>query len=170
MTDIRLDTGDDGETIALDCNVLVSNGAVLQLKSPANTPMGTGIRRALVHTSEDGLSINGRDDYTDGVSIAGVKSIQGREGVEERGLQLENVGFISGKDVAAPIDPHVVGLPPPTWTKRLWISGEIEFQLHPGMGMIGMGVSNYRSLQDLLNDLRKEIAALKTRVSELESK
>lgn len=67
-TDIRLDAG-DGDRILFQANALQSEAADILLDSPARRKKSGGHRRALVHDSDDGLTINFNGDYPAGVTI-----------------------------------------------------------------------------------------------------
>jgi hypothetical protein len=68
-TDIRLDEG-DGNWLIVDSAVLKSTASDFMLDAPGRNASG-GHRRALVHDSGDGLTVNFNGDYPGGVTLAG---------------------------------------------------------------------------------------------------
>lgn len=76
-TDIKLDQG-DGNWVLVEGNVLKTTAADLMLDSPfRRLPGGSQHRRALVHNTLDGLTINFNGDYRGGVSIMGNVGVSG---------------------------------------------------------------------------------------------
>jgi hypothetical protein len=70
MSDVILD---NGEQVTVLCNNLAVHGHDLLLDSPGRRkPDGPKFRRAIVHNSADGLTINFADDYPGGVTINGI--------------------------------------------------------------------------------------------------
>jgi len=77
-TDIKLDQGGDGNWVVVEGNVLKTTAADLMLDSPfRRLPGGSQHRRALVHNTLDGLTINFNGDYRGGVSIMGDVGVSG---------------------------------------------------------------------------------------------
>lgn len=68
MTDIKLDQ-EGGQWVVVDAAVLKVAGADLLLDSPERRGNRPGLRRALVHDHNDGLTVNFNRDYTGGVTI-----------------------------------------------------------------------------------------------------
>jgi hypothetical protein len=76
-TDVKLDAG-DGTFVMIEARVLKAACSDLMLDSPQRRKEnGKPNRRALVHDSQDGLTINFNGDYPGGVTIAGNASITG---------------------------------------------------------------------------------------------
>lgn len=70
VTDIRLDDDSTETWVTVDAGVLNITGADLILNSAARRGTHPGrLRRALVHDTNDGLTINFNGDYTGGVTI-----------------------------------------------------------------------------------------------------
>jgi hypothetical protein len=70
-TDIKLDQG-DGTWVLVEGTVLKTTAADLMLDSPQRRlPGGGPHRRALVHNTQDGLTINFNGDYRGGVTVVG---------------------------------------------------------------------------------------------------
>lgn len=69
-TDIKLDEI-DGDGIVLESAIVRMTASDLILDSPARRS-GGGLRRAIVHDGQDGLTINFNGDYPGGVTIGGV--------------------------------------------------------------------------------------------------
>ncbi|MBQ1052264.1 hypothetical protein KBX50_27895 [Micromonospora sp. C51] len=73
-TDIRLDDGNNADWISIEAAVVNARAADLILDSAARRGAGGGpFRRALVHNSEDGLTVNFNGDYPGGVRINGAR-------------------------------------------------------------------------------------------------
>src|SRR3954454_11823397 len=76
-TDVRLDQG-DGSVVIVDGRVLKVIGSDLILDSPGRrSETQSANRRALVHDSGDGLTINFNGDYPGGVTIHGDAVVTG---------------------------------------------------------------------------------------------
>lgn len=74
-SDILLNDG-DGNWLTLDATVIQSRASDLILDSQARRGANTsGLRRALVHDQQDGLTINYNGDYPGGVSLVGVSRL-----------------------------------------------------------------------------------------------
>lgn len=72
MTDIILDDGDI-DRIRLQAGAVKMESADLILDHPSRRKTRKGMRRALVHDQNDGLTINFNGDYPGGVTIVGLK-------------------------------------------------------------------------------------------------
>jgi hypothetical protein len=68
MSDIKLDQ-QGGHWVVVDASVLKVAGADIMVDSPERRGGHPGLRRALVHDHNDGLTINYNRDYTGGVTI-----------------------------------------------------------------------------------------------------
>lgn len=68
-TDIQLDAGEDENNIVFQAVTLQSEAAEFHLDNPTRRKIAGGRRRALVHDSTDGLTINFNGDYPAGVTI-----------------------------------------------------------------------------------------------------
>jgi hypothetical protein len=75
-TDIKLDEG-DGNWLVIEGSVLKTTASDLMLDSPGRRRQTDGFRRALVHDSHDGLTINFNGDYPGGVSMGGNLNVAG---------------------------------------------------------------------------------------------
>jgi hypothetical protein len=76
-TDIKLDEG-DGNCVLVEANVLKTTAADFILDSPhRRQPGGPPLRRALVHDTADGLTINFNGDYRGGVTVVGSLVVTG---------------------------------------------------------------------------------------------
>ena len=77
-TDIKLDQGGDGNWLLAEGNVLKTTAADFMLDSPSRRRPGGGPhRRALVHDTNDGLTINFAGDYPGGVTVTGNLTVAG---------------------------------------------------------------------------------------------
>jgi hypothetical protein len=70
-TDVKLDAGPRGDTVVLDGGVVQANAFDFVLDSPSRHKGPPGLRRALVHDFNDGLTVNWAGDYPGGVTING---------------------------------------------------------------------------------------------------
>jgi hypothetical protein len=76
-TDLKLDQV-DGNWLIAEANVLKTTASDFILDSPSRrSPGGAPHRRALVHNSGDGLTINFNGDYPGGVTVAGTLAVTG---------------------------------------------------------------------------------------------
>jgi hypothetical protein len=74
MADVILDAG---EQVTVECNNLNVKGHDFLLDSPPRRkPNGPQFRRALVHDTNDGLTINYSGDYPGGVIINGLAELR----------------------------------------------------------------------------------------------
>jgi hypothetical protein len=80
-TDIRLDEV-DGTYLVLDARAVKAEATDFMLDSAERRKGGGPLRRALVHDSDDGLSVNFNGDYAGGVTLYGVAQVfpQRRQG------------------------------------------------------------------------------------------
>lgn len=76
-TDIRLDEF-DGSWVVVECDVLKSTGIDFHLDAPDRRRTAGGLRRALVHNGQDGLTVNFEGDYPGGVTVASDLRVTGR--------------------------------------------------------------------------------------------
>lgn len=192
MTDIKLD--DNSGSVTIECDTLISTGSSVDVRSSANTPASADKRRAITHTSDDGLSINAFEDYTDGVRLSGVRRIKGRgdkgleiteassitgradgfelagvsaiEGSASSGLELTQVHLIQGVPPNDPISDNVTtAIFPNPWTSRVSIGGDIQIQLSPQI-FVGPGASTWASLQTVIKTLQDRVKDLERRLDE----
>jgi hypothetical protein len=76
-TDIKLDA-EGGSWVVVEADVLKTTAADLMLDSPQRRqPGGAPLRRALVHDTNDGLTINFNGDYRGGVTVVGSLVVSG---------------------------------------------------------------------------------------------
>jgi hypothetical protein len=86
-TDIKLDQG-DGNWLVAEGEVLKTTASDFMLDSPhRRLPGGGPHRRALVHDTADGLTINFNGDYRGGVTVMGNLMVTG----EIRGGSMESI-------------------------------------------------------------------------------
>jgi hypothetical protein len=125
----------------------------LMLDSPWSRQNQQGLRRALVHDAQDGLSINWNGDYPDGVKIR--SRLQVKDYIRTRGIII--VPEESGEEVIpTPLPP---GSPP--GGSGCWeMEGSLKCPFHL--------LSVLRDLYRRVIELRKEVEALKQKVAELE--
>lgn len=76
-TDIKLDDG-DGSWVVIQSKVLKSTASDFVLDAPDRRRTNAGLRRAIVHDSQDGLTINFGGDYPGGVTVGGNLRLSGR--------------------------------------------------------------------------------------------
>lgn len=69
MTDIVLDGGPGSDRILLQAAAVQSEASDLLLDSPGRRSKPGGYRRALVHDTSDGLTVNFNGDYPAGVTV-----------------------------------------------------------------------------------------------------
>jgi hypothetical protein len=79
-TDIKLDQGNDGTQVLIEGQVLKVTASDLLLDNAARRKNQRGLRRALVHNQQDGLTINYNRDYPGGVTINDVVALNNRHG------------------------------------------------------------------------------------------
>ena len=92
-TDIRLDEG-DGNWVVLEGRVLKATTFDFMLDSPERRlPGRRGLRRALVHDPQDGLTINWGNDYPGGVTINDVVALRSSR---RKGIVIQDVAELSG--------------------------------------------------------------------------
>jgi hypothetical protein len=76
-TDIKLDEF-DGSWVVVECDVLKSTAIDFQIDAPDRRSTAGGLRRAIVHNGQDGLTINFEGDYPGGVTVASDLRVAGR--------------------------------------------------------------------------------------------
>lgn len=140
-TDVILDDH-DGNWLTLSAFVINCAGSDFILASPGRRSSPIGFRRALVHDAEDGLTINFNSDYPGGVTI-------------------NSVTRISPKKPTGRINPLAVRTVP-----ELSVDGGVRFVWDHGPRIAGPAKEEV-SLQSVIEDLQREIAALKERVAAL---
>lgn len=159
----------------------------------------TQYRRALVHDGDDGLNINWANDYVGGVTINGVKAVNGHpDGVTINGLKkiatghplaIES-GFFSFQAGAAEFIGALIHLEcQPEQAGGVKITGDVQFtdnaQFHKDVMFdgtlklsrtiqVGRNMApQHIEIPDLLSELLRlsnEISQLKDRVAKLEQK
>ncbi|MEO2104891.1 MAG: hypothetical protein ABGZ36_04535 [Actinomycetota bacterium] len=72
-SDIKLDQG-DGTWVSVEATVLHTDASDLILDCTPRRSEAGGLRRALVHDTNDGLTINFNGDYPGGVTIHGLNN------------------------------------------------------------------------------------------------
>lgn len=85
MSDIKLSSNQ----VTVEAFTLKSDGADVIIDYSPRRRSTSGLRRALVHNYDDGLTINWADDYPGGVTIRGNVVMPGNLTVS--GLQVESV-------------------------------------------------------------------------------
>ena len=140
-TDVILDD-EDGNWLTLSAAVIHGTASDFILASPARRSSPSGFRRALVHDGTDGLTINFNSDYPGGVTI-------------------NSVTRISPKNPTGPINLLVLRTVP-----ELVIDGGVRFVWDHGQRISGPAKEEV-SLQSVIEDLQREVAALKDRVAAL---
>jgi hypothetical protein len=114
-TDIKIDEG-DGSWVVVEADVLKTTAAELMLDSPhRRQPGGAPLRRALVHDTNDGLTINFNGDYRGGVTIVGSLVVSGGLAVsgDVRTGSVPSIG-----DVIAALQDVIAGLQTTADTSR----------------------------------------------------
>src|SRR5262245_37149513 len=117
-TDIKLDQG-DGNWVLVEGAVLKTTAADLMLDSAARRlPGGGPFRRALVHNSQDGLTINFNGDYRAGVTVVGNLMVTGDVlvGTQSTSALLNTVATLEDRiaQLIALVDAVVI----PNWRTR----------------------------------------------------
>lgn len=157
MTDVLMDAG-DGSFVVVDARVLKTTAADLILDSPArHRPNTRGLRRALVHDQQDGLTINYNRDYPGGVTINDVVDLNNRYGK----LTITGVNEISAHVKAVGAAAAGGG--------SLTLRGELLIE-PPTQGGDGAIPPDPVSLQQLLVEMRSQVERLSRRVDELEGR
>lgn len=141
-TDVILDDQDDN-WLTLSAAVLNGTAADFILAHPGRRSSPDGLRRALVHNTEDGLTINFNDDYPGGVTINSVVRISTRK------------SLVPGNPLFRRTVPELA------------IDGGIKFIWDHGR-RVGAAPGEEVSLQSVVEDLQREIAVLKERVTAVE--
>lgn len=104
MSDVILD---EGEQVSIVCSNLNVQGHDLLLDSPKRRgPGGPPFRRAMVHDSDDALTINYAGDYPGGVRINGLTELRPLAGdlIIRGGITYEAAGVNAhGQVVAIPV-------------------------------------------------------------------
>jgi hypothetical protein len=167
MTDVLLDDR-DGTYITLDSRVLKSQASDFLLDSPQrHRPDRPGLRRALVHDQNDGLTINFNRDYPGGVTINDVVKMTNRF----NGISVDNVKEIRGYSLAAADASGSSGgsssATPASATQTtpsLTIRGNIMVDLNPEQRY-----SEPVNLQNVVQQLQSSIDTLTKRIAQLES-
>lgn len=94
MSDIKF----DGEFVIIEGNWTRARTLDLMLDAPSRRSSTAGWRRALVHDSGDGLTVNYANDYPAGVTINGTRRVRGFNGNDW--IEVESrVVDITGTDV-----------------------------------------------------------------------
>lgn len=86
-TDIKLDQGNEGTEVLIEGQVLKVTASDLLLDNAARRKTQQGLRRALVHNQQDGLTINYNRDYPGGVTINDVVALNNRYGLSIHDLR-----------------------------------------------------------------------------------
>ena len=73
MSDIKF----EGDSVVIEGDATISRTPDLMLDEASRRRRRDGVRRALVHDFEDGLTANWDDDYPGGVTVNGAKRING---------------------------------------------------------------------------------------------
>jgi hypothetical protein len=128
----------------------------LMLDSPWSRQNQQGLRRALVHDAQDGLSINWNGDYPDGVKIR--SRLQVEDCIRTRDIII--VPEESGEEVIPKPTPPV----PPGSSAPGSGGWGMEGSLNNTFGVLHV----LRDLYRRVIELRKEVEALKQKIAELE--
>lgn len=151
-SDIKL----NGRNVEIIADAVIARALDIHLDHPARRSTNSGTRRALVHNSEDGLTINFNRDYPKGVTIEGATKMNGdvlfSQKTTVKDLLITDLPFTNylnpnPSPSRGPFDSPVIRIPP----KR-----SISFE-------------SPSSLVKIIEELRKEIGELKTKVNALES-
>ena len=106
LTDIKLDEV-NGTWVIVESGVLKATASDLMLDAPGRRSASGGHRRALVHDSQDGLTINFNGDYPGGVTVAGDLAVAGDLPVAG---DLAVAGRLHLSDVALAALNHQIGV------------------------------------------------------------
>lgn len=140
-TDIKLDQG-DGNWVLVEGKVLKTTAADLMLDSPERRlPGGGPFRRALVHDSQDGLTINFSGDYRGGVTVVGNLTVTGE-------LQVGSTSMHALESTVAMLETRVAQLMAlveavviPEWRTRTEVeSGDDMRVVSPPASELGLTV------------------------------
>jgi hypothetical protein len=149
MTDIILDEA-EGVMLVLEAGVVKMTAWDVLVDSPIRRGTAGGeVRRALVHSGNDSLTINFDNDYTGGLFINGVAEI------------VPKGAAPSGSGIAGALRR----------TPNLVIRGGIQFEYDVAADEFGTNPSTRTTtLQGIIENLKEQIAALETRVAALEAR
>jgi hypothetical protein len=157
MTDILLDDS-DGTYVTIDARVVKVGASDFLLDSPQRHRTDRpGLRRALVHDQQDGLTINFNRDYPGGVTINDVVALNNRF----RGIFVDNVKAISGwseKSVVGTGSDQRSSYSVPSLTLR----GHIMFEANPDQTG-----SAPVSLQTTVSQLQSQVDALTKTITDM---
>ena len=180
-TDLLLDDN-DGDWITLDAAVVRTSASDVMIDNPdRRTPDSSPYRRALVHDETDGLTVNFSDDYPGGLSLSGVVRIVPKEVVKGETPDLtlppkkipwdlwQGIGGmlkVPTETVHADFTPgpelQVATIP------TLKIQGGVEFYWsRGGVPLLDGDAPGSVNLQNILEDLRTQIAFLEARIEAL---
>jgi len=171
-TDVKLDQG-DGNHVVIEGNVLKATTSDFMLDSPARRKK-PGLRRALVHDQQDGLTMNYNHDYPGGVTINDVVSLNNRHtGISILGVkEIAGTRLVGGGSTDSP--SHDI----PTQNSILTLRGQIMLEGLPAgptasassSGDQRPARSDTASLQRVILDLQNQVARLTRQVAELEKR
>jgi len=172
-TDVILDQ-DNGTSVVVQANALKVTAADFVLDFPQRRHSAGGLRRALVHDFNDGLTVNFASDYPGGVTINGrTININGPSGAR---ISLDATGAIGLTNTADQVTIHGTVIHLDTLQPDGNSAGDIQITFqHPGEfdqdgNQHTPDFPETVSLGVLLSTLRDEISSLKDRVAQLESK
>jgi hypothetical protein len=144
VTDIVLDQGPDSDWMRMEATVVLVAGQALMLGDSVNPNDAKSWRRALAHTSGDGLSVNYQRDFKNGLALNGVRLITGHQSPD-----------LFGTD---PAGVAVGGIAP-----QMRIKGEVLIEMTPSTELTIDGELTSHdevSLQLTLHGLQDRVSAL----------
>lgn len=141
-TDVRLD--DDGRFVELEAPTIKAIASDFILDSPDRHKSGGARRRALVHNSDDGLTVNFKGDYPGGVTLVNVAEIIPKPG-QKFTPTLVVRGGISYEIEVVSVQPHPGSPISPITTRTVNLSEEMS------------------KLQSQISELKAKVAALEKR-------
>ena len=175
MSDVRF----DGEWVLIEGTIAKATTTDLMLDSAGRRATATPHRRALVHDFDDGLTVNWANDYPAGVTVNSTKRINGHNGgdwvevnsrvvsVKGSDLMLDSRSRRSNSTAFRRALVH-------GWNDTLTLNYNRDYPggvlIEGPVRMPGGAVIGGQDVAVALTSLSTQVAALTTRVAELEAR
>jgi hypothetical protein len=176
-TDVKLDEH-DGNWVVVEGKALKVSGSDLMLDEPSRRSTQLGLRRALVHDQNDGLTINFNRDYPGGVTINDVVALKERWGA---GITIVARSVTAKELIGAGNRAAGVGAAGSSSGRDLLLRGEVLIEKVPSARTVEPISQNAEpnlstvtepmemiSLQATLEVLEKHVTVLFDRIAALE--
>ncbi len=175
MSDVRF----DGEWVLIEGTIAKATTTDLMLDSAGRRKASTPHRRALVHDFDDGLTVNWANDYPAGVTVNSTKRINGHNGgdwvevnsrvVSVKGADLM-LDYASRRSNTTAFRRALVH----GWNDTLTLNYNRDYPggvlIEGPVRMPGGAVIGGQDVAVALTSLSTQVAALTTRVAELEAR